>query len=697
MSDIVIKAENLSKAYKIYENNHDRVKEALHPFHKRYSKDFFALRDVSFEIRRGENVGLIGKNGAGKSTLLKIITGVLTPSSGTLEVHGKIASLLELGAGFNPDMTGVENIYMNGMLMNYSREEMDNKIDDIISFADIGEFIRQPVKTYSSGMFARLAFAVNAFVEPDILIVDEALSVGDAFFQSKCMDKMRSMIDGGVTVLFVSHDTFAVKNLCQRAFLIEAGKLVLDAPANDVVEAYRDSIIKLRHELSGNANDAAKTLAEEIKLASKKSSDGKINLPVTAENLKLNQEIFLKNAEYQRVQHGQAQFENIQLLNLNGEPIFDVIFGQEVILRMVIKFNEDVPILGMSYHIRNTNGVDLVYTDSRFSDVKAIFDAKRGEIYVVDWKFKIEMRQELYNFACTISIPIEETFDSSEICDFIPCAVQFNVVSPNQYLSLSGGYVHWHNDMEIKKFAAAPKTKKICACCGSEIEKYLPLGEDLIDTLKKYGADLNFRYEMLSTDEYTCPNCGSADRERAYALVMRKILNPAGKIRILDIAPRQCLTNFIKKNFPLAEYKTADLFMPEADYKIDIMDMKPLADGSFDFFICSHVLEHVTDDLKAMRELRRILTKGGCGIVVVPLDLKRTEIDEDPNCTDVAERWRRFGQNDHVRAYSKAGFLQRLKSVGFTVEQFDKKFFGENLMAENGLIESSAVYVVYKI
>ena len=690
MSEVVIKAENISKAYKIYENDLDRVKEALNPFHKRYSKDFFALRDVSFEIRRGENVGLVGKNGAGKSTLLKIITGVLTPSSGTLQVTGKIASLLELGAGFNPEMSGIENIYMSGLLMDYSRAEMDSKIEDIIAFADIGEFINQPVKTYSSGMFARLAFAVNAFVEPDILIVDEALSVGDAFFQSKCMDKMRTMINSGVTVIFVSHDTFAVKNLCQRAFLIDAGKLIMDAPAKEVVEAYNDMIIAMRRELSGNTSETKK-LADEIRNSSKISA-GKINLPVTAESLKLNQEIFAKNAAYQRIQNGKANFENIQLLDLNGEPIFEVTFAQEVILRMVIKFNADVSILGMSYHIRNKNGVDLVYTDSRFSDTKAIFDAKSGEVYIVDWKFKIEMKQdELYNFACTISIPVEETLDSSDICDFVPLAVQFKVVSPNKYLSLAGGYVHWHNDMEINKFGAAYKK---CACCGAEFEKYLPIGEEFLNTLKENNFNFDVEYEMLNLREYACPNCGSADRERAFALVMKKILDADKKIRILDIAPRTCLSNFIKKNFPRAEYKTADLFMENVDYKLDIMDMKEIADGSIDFFICSHILEHVADDLKAMHELRRILSKDGCGIVVVPLDLKRVEIDEDPTCTDVAERWRRFGQNDHVRAYSKAGFLQRLKSVGFTVTQYDKNFFGAKLMTENGLIESSAVYVV---
>lgn len=447
--DVVIKAENLSKCYKIYDKPSDRLKEALNPFRKNYGKEFYALRDVSFEIKRGENVGLVGKNGAGKSTLLKIITGVLTPSSGSLEVRGKIASLLELGAGFNPQMTGTENIYMLGLLMGYSRAEMDAKIDDIISFADIDAFINQPVKTYSSGMFARLAFAVNAFVEPDILIVDEALSVGDAFFQSKCMAKMRQMIDSGVTVIFVSHDTFAVKNLCQRAFLLEAGRIVLDAAASEVVEAYHDSIVKIRHEMT--QNNSVESVVEEVRRAST-HSDSKINLPL--KNLQVNQEIFSKNAAYQRTQNGKAQFENIQLLNLDGAPIFEVIFGQEVILRMVIKFNADVPILGMAYHIRNLNGVDLVYTDSRFSDEKAIFDAKCGEIYVVDWQFKIEMKQEIYNFACAISIPVDGNFDAPDVCDFVPLAEQFKVVSPNKYLNLSGGYVHWHNDMKITKLGS---------------------------------------------------------------------------------------------------------------------------------------------------------------------------------------------------------------------------------------------------
>ena len=450
MSDIVIKAENLTKIYKIYEKNIDRLKETFHPFHKRYSRDFFALNDVSFEIGRGENVGLIGKNGAGKSTLLKIITGVLTPSSGKIEVHGRIASLLELGAGFNPEMTGVENIFMNGLLMGQTRENMNAKLDEIISFADIGEFVHQPVKTYSSGMFARLAFAVNAFVEPDILIIDEALSVGDAFFQSKCMDKMRTMIDSGVTVLFVSHDTFAVKNLCSRAFLIQGGKKIMDAPSKEVVEVYRNMLLQSNKEISTN-EQLEEFIAQFKQSKTEDDSDKKNNPPITAENLERNKELFLKNAAYNRVGDSRATFENIQLLDLNGEPISEIIFGQEVFLRMVIKLHENISFLGMGYHIRNSTGVDLIYTDSRFDGMKAIIDGKRGEIFIVDWKFKVELRQEHYDIACVISTPNDETFSDVNVCDFVPCALQFSAIHQNNKMILTGGYVHWHNDLKISK------------------------------------------------------------------------------------------------------------------------------------------------------------------------------------------------------------------------------------------------------
>lgn len=452
MDEVVIKAENLSKSYKIFESNRDRFKEAFNPFGKRYSRDFFALRDISFEVRRGENIGLIGQNGSGKSTLLKIITGVLTPTSGSIEVRGRIASLLELGAGFNPEMTGVENIYMNGLLVGYSREVMDNKIDEIITFADIGDFIRQPVKTYSSGMFARLAFAVNAFVEPDILIVDEALSVGDAFFQRKCIDKMHAMIDGGVTVLFVSHDVFAVKSLCKRAFLLRAGEIVMDASAKDVIAAYQNDIFQSQNDFAENQTNKRRLDAiAEAREQQRNVVPADFNIPITAEGLAANRNSFIKYAEYNRTQDGRAAFENIQLLNLDGECINEVYFGQEVVLRMVVKFHQDVDCLGMGYHIRNSTGIDLIYTDSRFNDIKAIFDAQSGEVYVIDWKFRIELKSEVYDIACVISTPIDSTLNSADICDFVPCAAQFKVVYPDPYMSLIGGYVHWHNDLSVTK------------------------------------------------------------------------------------------------------------------------------------------------------------------------------------------------------------------------------------------------------
>jgi len=236
--DIAIKVENLSKVYKLYNAPIDRMKEALHPRKKSYHKEFYALNDVSFEIKRGECVGILGKNGAGKSTILKIITGVLTPTSGQVTVNGKISALLELGAGFNPEYTGMENIYFQGNLMGFAREEMDAKVQGILEFAEIGAFIEQPVKNYSSGMFARLAFAVAISVEPDILIVDEALSVGDAAFQNKCMRKMIQIMEQGTTVLFVSHDTQAINKFCTKAVWLKDGTKHMEGDTEDVTNAY---------------------------------------------------------------------------------------------------------------------------------------------------------------------------------------------------------------------------------------------------------------------------------------------------------------------------------------------------------------------------------------------------------------------------------------------------------------------------
>ena len=238
MSETAIKVENLSKVYRLYDKPMDRLKESIHPMRKKYHKDFYALNDVSFEIKKGETVGIIGKNGSGKSTLLKIITGVLTPSAGSVEVNGKVSALLELGAGFNPEFTGIENIYLNGTIMGYTKEEMDTRLDDILSFADIGDFVHQPVKMYSSGMFVRLAFAVAISVEPDILIVDEALSVGDMYFQLKCINKIKEFKKRGKTILFVTHDVYTVRNICNYAVWINGGEIELEGEVECVVNEY---------------------------------------------------------------------------------------------------------------------------------------------------------------------------------------------------------------------------------------------------------------------------------------------------------------------------------------------------------------------------------------------------------------------------------------------------------------------------
>ena len=244
MENKVIDIKNLTKKYALYAKPKDRLKEALNPFRKSYHEDFYALNNLNIEVAKGETVGFIGENGSGKSTLLKIITGVLTQTSGEIKIDGKISALLELGSGFNPEYSGYENIYLNGMVLGFSREQIDDMVDDIITFADIGDHINQPVKTYSSGMFVRLAFAVAINVDPDILIVDEALAVGDLEFQLKCMEKFTELRNAGKTILFVSHDVNAVRRFCDRVYWLKNGVVEAEGETMEITETYENFLKK---------------------------------------------------------------------------------------------------------------------------------------------------------------------------------------------------------------------------------------------------------------------------------------------------------------------------------------------------------------------------------------------------------------------------------------------------------------------
>lgn len=343
MSDVAIKIENLTKKYKIFDKPADRMKEALNPFGKRYSKDFYALNDVSLTINKGETVGIVGKNGAGKSTILKIITGVLTPTSGSVQVNGKIASLLELGAGFNPEMTGRENIYLNGILMGYSREEMEQRVQEIVEFADIGEFIDQPVKMYSSGMFARLAFSVNIAVEPDILIVDEALSVGDFMFQFKCMQKFKELQEKGTTILFVTHSSQQIINVCNRAIFLSNGSVAKESyDVKDVVYTYEENIRNVESTLKKEKDIAKKGKKEEL------ADDGRIN---TEPNKELN--------EYRYGNH-EAVVDHVYInYDDSDEDVNLLESGKRVFIKLYIKSSRKIEAIVGGISIQSKEGLPI--------------------------------------------------------------------------------------------------------------------------------------------------------------------------------------------------------------------------------------------------------------------------------------------------------------------------------------------------
>ena len=278
MNDNAITVDHVSKLYKLYDKPSDRFKEAMGLTKKKLYREHYALRDVSFHVRRGESIGIIGTNGSGKSTMLKIITGVLNPTEGQVNVNGRISALLELGAGFNGEYSGIENVYLNGTMNGFSREEIDARMDDILRFADIGEFVNQPVKTYSSGMFVRLAFAVAINIEPEILIVDEALSVGDVFFQAKCFRKFEEFREMGKTLLMVSHDLSSISKYSDKVILLNQGTMVDEGEPKYIVDLYKRFLVHQEgnpEEEKKQKEEAAATISEEQEVAKKTAEEQK--------------------------------------------------------------------------------------------------------------------------------------------------------------------------------------------------------------------------------------------------------------------------------------------------------------------------------------------------------------------------------------------------------------------------------------
>ena len=389
-----IRVTNVTKVYKMYEKPIDRLKESLHPRHKEYHKKFYALNNISFNVGKGETVGIIGTNGSGKSTILKIITGVLSPTDGSVEVEGTISALLELGAGFNSDYTGIENIYMNGTMMGFSRKEMDGKLQDILDFADIGDFVYQPVKTYSSGMFVRLAFALAINVEPEILIVDEALSVGDVFFQSKCYRRMEEIREKGTTILMVTHDMGSIIKYCDRVVLLNKGNFVAQGEPGHMVDLYK--------KILANQMDSLEEELEEMNDFSGEQEQGHQKDKAHGHTEGLMKERISINANRTEYGDGRAEIYDLGLFDQRGNLTNLLLKGENFTIKEKIRFNARLESPIFTYTIKDKKGTDLSGTNTMYegADIRPVGP---GDEYEVSFTQKMTLQggEYLLSMSCT--------------------------------------------------------------------------------------------------------------------------------------------------------------------------------------------------------------------------------------------------------------------------------------------------------
>lgn len=383
----IVEVKNLTKIYQLYNRPIDRLKEVVNFSKKNYHRDFYALNDISFDVKKGESFGIIGVNGSGKSTLLKIITGVLSKTSGEVKVNGKVAALLELGAGFNMDYTGIENIYMNGTMMGFSKKEMDEKLDKIIEFADIGNFVYQPVKQYSSGMFVRLAFALSIAVDPDILIVDEALSVGDLFFQTKCYKRMDELKNKGTTIIMVTHDLGTVIKYCDKTMVLNSGKQIAMGNPHEMVDLYKKILAGQEPDTIENRNN--KSNADYSQLTDKDDTS-----PLK-DSMSIN-----PNADIYGDK--KAEFIDFGILDQNGNPATVIVKGETFIIREKLKMNEEIKNPIFTWTLKDKKGTELTGTNTMLEKVDTGIGEK-GRVYDVSFaqKMRLQGGEYLLSMSCT--------------------------------------------------------------------------------------------------------------------------------------------------------------------------------------------------------------------------------------------------------------------------------------------------------
>ena len=424
----------VSKSYRLYQRNSDRLREALHPLKKQYHNSFFALKNVSLDVARGEILGIVGKNGSGKSTLLKLISRVLVPNEGEVRVNGKVTALLELGSGFNPEFSGLQNIHFYGNILGLSKAEIESKLKAIVSFADIGEFLYQPLKTYSSGMKSRLGFAVAVHVDPEILILDEVLAVGDDVFKRKCFAKMEEFFKSGKTIIYVSHDSNSVNQLCSRAIFLDEGKVIMDGKPKIVTAYYQKYIFSNVDDIAG--------LTEEIEdfgqPEGRDSRQAEVYRPRFLDKLVSKSKMEHRNRDVAIVEE--------RILDSEGRKVNVLDYGEHYIFEVEVRFAEQIRDVCFGLEIKDIRGVLVTSVESAqlFRMSKSVDQAYPGDVFRLRYAFPCLLCKGTY----LVNVGVNRYADEQEILNRIVDLYMFKVDNDRQY---SAGYVQMIGKMELER------------------------------------------------------------------------------------------------------------------------------------------------------------------------------------------------------------------------------------------------------